>query len=87
MKAMGAVGRGRWMLPALLFWAATGAPAYDGPVEKKIFTLPMYTTVGGKTSDPDELEAVAREARKLRPTAKIFLRSPFGQVVEFDPVE
>src|SRR5438128_5122029 len=25
MKAMGgAVGRGRWMLPALLFWAATG---------------------------------------------------------------
>jgi len=42
---------------------------------------------GGKTSDPDELDAVAREARKLRPIAKIFLRSPFGQVVEFDPVE
>lgn len=23
--------------------------AYDGPVEKKVFTLPAYTTVGGKT--------------------------------------
>src|ERR1700688_4208535 len=45
MKAMGAVGQGRWLLPALLFWAATGATAYDGPVEKKVFTLPMYTTV------------------------------------------
>ena len=25
------------------------AAAYDGPVEKKVFTLPSYTTVGGKT--------------------------------------
>ena len=29
------------------WWPA--AVAYDGPVEKKIFTLPSYTTVGGKT--------------------------------------
>jgi homoserine O-acetyltransferase len=49
MKAMGAVAHGRWILPALLFWAATGAPAYDGSVEKKVFTLPIYTTLGGKT--------------------------------------
>jgi len=25
------------------------AAAYDGPVEKKVFTLPSYTTVGGRT--------------------------------------
>jgi homoserine acetyltransferase len=43
------VARGRWALAALLFWAAAGASAYDGPVEKKVFTLPTYTTVGGKT--------------------------------------
>jgi homoserine O-acetyltransferase len=31
-------------------WLAAGAAAaYDGPVEKKVFTLPSYTTVGGKT--------------------------------------
>ena len=42
---------------------------------------------GGNTRDRDELEAVAREVRKLRPNAKIFLRSPFGQVTEFDQVE
>ncbi len=29
--------------------AAGGAAAYDGPVEKKTFTLPTYTTVAGKT--------------------------------------
>ena len=29
--------------------AAGLAAAYDGPVEKKTFTLPSYTTVGGKT--------------------------------------
>src|SRR3989449_4734065 len=34
--------------PALLF-AATSAAAFDGLVEKKVFTLPTYTTVGGKT--------------------------------------
>jgi homoserine O-acetyltransferase/O-succinyltransferase len=28
---------------------AAGASAYDGPVEKKSFTLASYTTVGGKT--------------------------------------
>lgn len=31
-------------------WLAAGvAAAFDGPVEKKTFTLPSYTTVGGKT--------------------------------------
>jgi homoserine O-acetyltransferase len=49
MKATDTVARGRWALAALLFWAAAGASAYDGPVEKKVFTLPTYTTVGGKT--------------------------------------
>ena len=34
---------------AILFAAATSTAAYDGPVEKKVFTLPAYTTVGGKT--------------------------------------
>ena len=34
-------------LAALL--AAAPAHAYDGPVEKKTFTLPGYTTVGGRT--------------------------------------
>ena len=29
--------------------AATSAFAYDKPVEKKVFSLPAYTTVGGKT--------------------------------------
>ena len=28
---------------------ATAAPAYDGIVKKEVFTLPSYTTVGGKT--------------------------------------
>jgi homoserine O-acetyltransferase len=32
-----------------LLAAAPMAAAYDGPVEKKVFTLPTYTTVGGKT--------------------------------------
>ena len=48
MKATGTVAQGRWALAALLFWAGAGASAYDGPVEKKVFTLPTYTTVGGK---------------------------------------
>ena len=38
----------RALLAALLL-AAGVAAAYDGPVEKKIFSLPSYTTVGGKT--------------------------------------
>ncbi len=29
--------------------AATAAHAYDGLVEKKVFTIPTFTTVGGKT--------------------------------------
>jgi len=29
-------------------WVGSAA-AYDGPVEKKVFTLPAYTTVGGRT--------------------------------------
>jgi homoserine O-acetyltransferase len=33
---------------AWLFGAAVGN-AYDGPVEKKVFTLPSYTTVGGRS--------------------------------------
>src|SRR5690348_9906786 len=33
---------------ALLFLCSV-AGAYDDPVEKKVFTLPTYTTVGGKT--------------------------------------
>jgi len=34
---------------ALLLAVAAEAVAYDGPVEKKVFTLPTYTTVGGQT--------------------------------------
>ena len=49
MNATSTVAWSRCALAALLFWAAAGASAYDGPVEKKVFTLPMYTTVGGKT--------------------------------------
>src|SRR5262245_35551046 len=31
-------------------WIGIGrVSAYDGPVEKKVFTLPSYTTVAGKT--------------------------------------
>jgi len=39
------------MLPiaAMTFLYGGFASAYDGPVEKRIFTLPAYTTVGGKT--------------------------------------
>jgi homoserine O-acetyltransferase len=32
-----------------LLCSAASLNAYDGPVEKKVFTLPTYTTVGGKT--------------------------------------
>jgi homoserine O-acetyltransferase len=34
---------------ALLAACSVAAHAYDGPVEKRTFTLPSYTTVGGKT--------------------------------------
>jgi hypothetical protein len=40
------------MAGALLaaLWLVAGlAAAYDGPVEKRVFSLPSYTTVGGKT--------------------------------------
>jgi homoserine O-acetyltransferase/O-succinyltransferase len=36
-------------IAATLLLALTEASAYDGVVEKKVFTLPSYTTVGGKT--------------------------------------
>lgn len=39
----------RLMLALFLLGAGFGAQAYDKPVEKKVFTLPSYTTVGGKT--------------------------------------
>ncbi len=41
------IGIAACALVALLLAGAAGA--YDGPVEKKTFTLPSYTTVGGKT--------------------------------------
>jgi homoserine O-acetyltransferase len=34
---------------AVLSIAPSAAVAYDGPVEKKVFTLPSYTTVGART--------------------------------------
>ena len=40
---------GRLVIAATLLFALTGASAYDGIVEKKVFTLPSYTTVGGKS--------------------------------------
>ena len=36
------------LLMAAAWLVATAATAYDGPVEKKVFTLPSYTTAGGK---------------------------------------
>ena len=36
-------------LTVALLLVSAAARAYDGPVEKKVFTLPSYTTVGGKT--------------------------------------
>jgi homoserine O-acetyltransferase len=38
----------RILIAFLAAWAVA-VHAYDGPVEKKTFTLPIYTTVGGKT--------------------------------------
>src|ERR1017187_2361156 len=37
------------MLALILLLNAVLALAYDGPVDKKTFTMPSYTTVGGKT--------------------------------------
>lgn len=37
------------LLCVATFWMSAAAQAYDGLVEKKVFTLPSYTTVGGKT--------------------------------------
>lgn len=34
---------------AVLLWSAGAAWAFDGIVEKKVFALPAYATVGGKT--------------------------------------
>ncbi len=39
---------GAWLAAAAALCFASTAPAYDGPVEKKVFTLPTYTTVAGK---------------------------------------
>jgi len=36
------------VVTAALLAFAGASPAYDDPVEKKVFTLPTYTTVGGK---------------------------------------
>jgi len=41
--------RARALATAVLLAAAMSAAAYDGPVEKQVFTLPTYTTAGGKT--------------------------------------
>ena len=38
----------RYVLSAVALLCCGLAAAYDGPVEKKVFTLPSYTTVGGK---------------------------------------
>jgi hypothetical protein len=37
----------------------------------------------GSAPDPNELEAVTSEARRLGPTARIFLRAPTGTVTEW----
>ena len=39
----------RMAIAVTLLFALTAASAYDGVVEKKVFTLPSYLTVGGKT--------------------------------------
>src|SRR5215831_5878796 len=43
-------GIGEWVCVALFALAALScaAEAYDGPVEKKAFSMPSYSTVGGK---------------------------------------
>jgi homoserine O-acetyltransferase/O-succinyltransferase len=43
-------GQTRWMTAvALVLAAGVPAAAYDGPVEKKTFSMPAYTTVNGAT--------------------------------------
>ena len=37
------------VLTLLLLTLAIPGWAYDGPVEKKVFTMPSYTTLGGQT--------------------------------------
>src|SRR4051812_42973249 len=39
----------RFVIAVAAAFLASHAFAFDGPVEKKTFTLPSYTTVGGKT--------------------------------------
>jgi homoserine O-acetyltransferase/O-succinyltransferase len=39
----------RWLCALAAILAASAALAFDGPVEKKVFTLASYTTVGGRT--------------------------------------
>src|SRR5207237_6812371 len=47
-KAMRLARMGRVLVACVLALAAAAVSAYDDTVEKKIFTLPSYTTVGGK---------------------------------------
>jgi homoserine O-acetyltransferase/O-succinyltransferase len=42
-------GMGKALLACTLMLAAAAVAAYDGAVEKKIFTLPSYTTFAGRT--------------------------------------
>ena len=37
------------ILAVMLLAVTVAAQAYDGPVEKKTFSMPAYTTVGGQT--------------------------------------
>jgi homoserine O-acetyltransferase len=39
----------RWLVVGVAMGFMADASAYDGPVEKKVFTLPSYTTVGGRS--------------------------------------
>ena len=38
-----------WIVAAAWLSTMPAAVAYDGPVDKKVFTIPAYTTVGGKS--------------------------------------
>src|SRR5262245_56634825 len=49
MKGIELPAWSRIVVAATLLVASVEASAYDGIVEKKVFTLPSYTTVGGKT--------------------------------------
>ena len=58
-------------LIAVLWLAAGIVSAYDGKVEKRVFTLPSYTTVGGKMKETygvpvEEIqEAIKHGVRKV----------------------